>query len=604
MQNDFSVFFLLLNNISVFVVLIVGYSFLIDRLQTQSTLTRQAVLGIYFGLVTFVSMHVKIPVVEGVIVDQRNALVVLSGAFGGPFAALICGAMASVYRVYLGGAGVVAGVFGITLSAIVGTILYLVPWRSSTVLNLFLGAVFAVAFTAPGFLLVGDFDYGLALMRRMLLPWGLAIFVGIFLGGLLLSREDRRLRAEQAKRKTEAQFKTLYDGSVIAILDMDFTEIVTELRKLRDQGVSDVDAYISEVGTTALRLDRRVIVRHANLAAKTLYGAASIQDMLGRLGRGYGPEKGGMHPAIAHGIWHGKSSVAFETRHRTFDGKIMTVAVSMPIPGPMDGPLENFSSLPVTILDVTEHKQAEAARDEALHRAENASKAKSDFLAAMSHELRTPLNAILGFSDVIQNQLLGPLGQSKYGDYARHIHTSGTLLLDLVNDILDIAAIEAGRKKLTVRDIDLGEVVDECLAIVDHRAREGGVALIKQFEKAGEKSIKADRRALQQVLLNLLTNAVKYTPAGGHVSVTAKSDVAGTEITVSDTGCGIPPDRISEVTDPFVRGTDDPHLAQEGWGLGLAIAKSLVELHHGELRIDSAVGDGTSVRISLPRQVH
>jgi two-component system cell cycle sensor histidine kinase PleC len=250
------------------------------------------------------------------------------------------------------------------------------------------------------------------------------------------------------------------------------------------------------------------------------------------------------------------------------------------------------------------HKQAEAARDEALNRAENANKAKSDFLAAMSHELRTPLNAILGFSDVIQNQLLGPLGERKYGDYARHIHASGTLLLDLVNDILDIAAIEAGRKNLSVRDVDLGEVVDECLAIVDHRAKQAGVALIKQLEEVHDKSIKADRRALQQVLLNLLTNAVKYTPAGGHVSVSAQSDSAGTEITVSDTGCGIPPDRIAEVTDPFVRGSGDPHIAHEGWGLGLSIAKSLVELHHGELRIDSAVGDGTSVRISLPRQIH
>jgi len=604
LQDDFSVFFLLLNNISVFVVLIVGYSFLIDRLQSQSTLTRQAVLGVYFGLITFVSMHVKIPVVDGVIVDQRNALIVLSGAFGGPFAALVCGATAGAFRAYLGGAGVVAGVFGITLSAVFGSLLYLFPWRGNTVVFMFLGAIAAVVFTAPGFLLVGDLAYGLALMHRMLMPWGMAIFVGIFLGGLLLSREDRRLRAEQEKRATEAQFKTLYDGSVIPILDMDFTEIVTELRKLRDQGVSDIDAYMSDVGTTALGFDRRVTVRHANRAAKLLYGAASIQDMLGRFGGGYGPENGGIHPAIAHGIWHGDRSATFESKHRTFGGKVMTVSVSMPIPGPMDGPLEAFASLPVTILDVTEHKQTEAARDEALRRAENASKAKSDFLAAMSHELRTPLNAILGFSDVIQNQLLGPLGESKYGDYARHIHASGTLLLDLVNDILDIAAIEAGRKTLSVREVDLGEVVDECLAIVDHRAKEAGVDLIKQFETARGQSIKADRRALQQVLLNLLTNAVKYTPAGGHVSVTAQFDIAGTEIVVSDTGCGIPPDRIDEVTSPFVRGTDDPHLAHEGWGLGLSIAKSLVELHHGQLLIDSAVGGGTSVRISLPRQIH
>ncbi len=604
MQDDFSVFFLLLNNISIFVVLVVGYSFLIDRLQTQSVATRQLLLGLYFGLITFISMHVKIPVVEGVIVDQRNALIVLSGAFGGPLSALVCGAAAGLFRAYLGGSGVVAGIFGISLSAAVGIILYRVRWRTNNVLLLFLGALFAVAFTAPGFLLVGDFEYGLALMQRMFVPWGSAIFVGIFLGGLLLSREDNRLKAEQEKKATEAQFRTLYEGSVIAILDMDFSGIVAELRKLRDQGVTDIEALLRRGGTAVVGLERRVIVRHANQAAKTLYGAPSIADLLGGFDGRFGPESGGLHPAIALAIWNGENSVTFESVHKTFAGDRLTVSVSMPIPGPMDGPLSNFQSLPVTILDMTDHKQAEAARDEALVDAEKASKAKSEFLAAMSHELRTPLNAILGFSEVIQNQLFGPLGESKYGDYARHIHSSGTLLLDLVNDILDIAAIEAGRKQLSVRNVDLDDIVDECLAIVEHRAKDAGVGLRKDIAIAQDMQVLADRRALQQVLLNLLTNAVKYTPKGGYVSVSAQFDVAGTEIIVSDTGCGIPDDRIEEVTKPFNRGNDDPHVAHEGWGLGLSIAKSLVELHHGEFAIASTVGDGTSIRFTLPRHLH
>ncbi|RVU38908.1 sensor histidine kinase [Hwanghaeella grinnelliae] len=602
MQDDVSVFFLLLNNISVFVVLIVGYSFLIERLQSRTALTRQAVMGLYFGLITLVSMHVKIPVVEGVIVDQRNALIVLSGAFGGPISALICGAMAGAFRMYLGGAGVVGGVFGITLSAAFGAILYLVPRRTNIVVFMFLAAAFAVVFTAPGFLLVGDFDQGLALMQRMLPPWGMAIFVGIFLGGLLLSREDQRLKSDQEKRATEAQFKTLYDGTVIAILDVDLTEIVTAFRKLREKGITDIDAFVAAGGPEVPSLDRRVIVRHANPAARALYGADSIGDMLGRFDGGFGPESGGIHPAIAHGLWYGEPSITFESKHRTFDGKAINVSISMPIPGPIDGPLEKFASLPVTVLDVTEHKKAEAARDEARRNAENASKAKSDFLAGMSHELRTPLNAILGFSEVIRDQMLGPLGHSKYGEYARHIHSSGVLLLELVNDILDIATIEAGRKSLSLRDIDLDDLVDECLAIVEHRAKEAGVSIRKQIAVTEDQSVLADRRALQQVLLNLLTNAVKYTPAGGQVAVSAQLGISEAEIVVSDTGCGIPKDRIEKVVSPFERGSDDPYLAEKGWGLGLAIAKTLVELHDGELRIDSVVGDGTSVRISLPRQ--
>lgn len=602
MPSDFSVFFLLLNNISVFVVLVYGYSQLIERLQGRTALVRQLVLGLFFGLITFVSMHVKIPVVEGVIVDQRNALIVLSGAFGGPLAALVCGVMAGVFRAYLGGAGMVAGIFGVTLSALFGVALYMVLARANSVAVLFLGAIFAVLFTAPGFLLVGDLDYGWALLQRMIVPWGMAIFIGIFLGGLLLSREDRLLKSNREKKTTEAQFRTLYEGTVIPILDMDFSEVVAELKKLHDQAADGFEKSIRSGGLEIENLDRRVIVRQANPAARRLYRATNVQDMLGRFDGRYGPQHGGIHPNIAEGFLRGEGNITFESVHKTFDGEVLNVSVSMPVPGPLDGPPEAFTSIPVTILDVTQQKKAEASRDAALISAEEASRTKSEFLAAMSHELRTPLNAILGFSEIIANQMLGDAAKDKYAEYGRHIHASGELLLDLVNDILDIAAIEAGRKVLTLTEVDLGEVVDECLAIVEHRAQEAGVTLTKDIDALKASAITADRRALQQVLLNLLTNAVKNTPSGGEVSVSARNRNNAVEILVRDTGRGIPQDRLDEVTAPFVRGNDNPHVAQEGWGLGLSIAKSLVELHDGSLDIESSIGDGTMVRITLPRQ--
>lgn len=603
MQDHFSTFLLLLNNISVFVVLIVGYSYLSDILSTRGRWARQIGLGVFFGLTVFVSMNVKIPVAEGVIVDQRNALIVLSAAFGGPVSGLVTGVMAAAYRAHLGGIGAMAGIFGVSLSVIVGSALYLLRWRGNTVVALFFGAVAAVAFTAPGFLLVRDFDYGFALMQRMLLPWGSAIFVGVFVGGLMLSREDRRRAAEQERKATEAQFRTLYDGSVVPMLDMDFSELVRQLQALRNAGVQEIVPFLERGGANTRRLERLTVVRHGNPAARALYGAASNDDLVGRFDGRYGPVDGGVPPAFAHAIWHGEPSVTFESEHLTFGGKRLTVSVSMPIPGGLDTPLEAFQSLPVTVLDVTEHKKAEAARDEALLSAEMASRAKSEFLAAMSHELRTPLNAILGFSEVIQKQMLGAIGNDKYGEYANHIHSSGLLLLDLVNDILDIAAIEAGRKELAIQDFALNEVVDECLAIVEHRALEAGVELRNGMQGLADTPVRADRRALQQILLNLLTNAVKFTPEGGSVSVSATHKQEGTEIVVTDTGCGIPQDRLEEVTRAFVRGSDNPMLAQDGWGLGLAIAKSLVELHHGELSIESAFGDGTTVRITLPRDV-
>lgn len=604
MQDHFSVFLLLLNNISVFVVLVVGYSFLIDHLQTRKPILRQMVLGVYFGLVVLLSMNVKIPVMEGVIVDQRNALIVLSGAFGGPISALLSGLIAAGYRAYLGGLGVPAGIFGIVLSATVGCGLYLLRWKGNTVLNLFLGGIATVALTAPGFLLVGDVASGFALMQRMILPWGGAVFIGVFIGGLLLSREDRRRIAERERQATEAQFKTLYDDSVIPILDMDFSDVVQYFRTLRGRGVTDIESFLAQGPPATDGLDSLVVVRHANRAAQRLYGANAIEDLQGRFDGRFGPKRGGLHPRLARGIWHGDASIAFEAEHRTFAGDTLTVSVSLPWPGSIDAPIEGFRSLPVTILDITAQKKAERARDAALLSAEKANTAKSEFLAAMSHELRTPLNAILGFSEIIQQQMLGPLGDPKYVEYAHDIHSSGTLLLDLVNDILDVAAIEAGRKELQFSTVDLNELVDECLGIIEHRAREAGIDLRKVLDDAADNTVVADRRALQQVLLNLLTNAVKYTPRGGSVAVSALHGTAITEITVSDTGCGIPQDRIDDVTNAFVRRSENPHVAQEGWGLGLAIAKSLVELHQGNIRIESTVGKGTSVHITLPRRIH
>jgi two-component system, cell cycle sensor histidine kinase PleC len=250
-------------------------------------------------------------------------------------------------------------------------------------------------------------------------------------------------------------------------------------------------------------------------------------------------------------------------------------------------------------LDISERKMAEEERRQALEKAEEASRAKSEFLATISHELRTPLNAILGFADILNHQYMGPLGQDKYVEYAGDIHASGKYLLDLVNDILDISTIEAGKKSLYKERLSVGEAVEDCTKAVAGHARERRIKVLAQVPD-DLPTLYADRRAIKQILLNLLTNAVKFTPAGGRIAVTASASAHDTMITVADTGVGIEEGQIATLAKPFERGRTDPYVSRGGVGLGLAITRSLVELHDGALAIESEPGKGTTVTVRLP----
>jgi Amt family ammonium transporter len=231
--------------------------------------------------------------------------------------------------------------------------------------------------------------------------------------------------------------------------------------------------------------------------------------------------------------------------------------------------------------------------------AEQASKAKSNFLASMSHELRTPLNAIIGFSEMITRQYFGPLGSDKYNEYAGDIMQSSKHLLSLVDDILDLSKIEAGRNNLNCAYIDIAAVYDDCLRVVTGAIDCNQIYFdIKVPDNIGR--LYADERGVKQVILNLLFNAVKFTPPGGLVTLSAREEAGRHILEVSDTGKGIPDEKLERVIEPFQQLHSDPHIAQLGTGLGLTIAKALAEAHDGELQIDSRLGRGTTVRVILP----
>jgi two-component system cell cycle sensor histidine kinase PleC len=232
-------------------------------------------------------------------------------------------------------------------------------------------------------------------------------------------------------------------------------------------------------------------------------------------------------------------------------------------------------------------------------RAEEANQTKSKFLANMSHELRTPLNAIIGFSEIMESGMFGTLGSEKYQEYCHDILTSGHYLLEVINDILDMSKIEAGRMKLDMEPLDLSKTLAESLRVVSGRADDKNLVLDADIE--GSISVVADRRAIKQIIVNLLSNAVKFTPDGGKVVVRGRLLRDSIVLMIADTGIGIAPQSLLRLGRPFEQVESQLTKTYHGSGLGLAIARSLTDLHGGSMRLRSKLGTGTVVCVSLPR---
>jgi len=246
--------------------------------------------------------------------------------------------------------------------------------------------------------------------------------------------------------------------------------------------------------------------------------------------------------------------------------------------------------------------RAESSREEAIvakDAAENASRTKSMFLATMSHELRTPLNAVIGFAELMSSEVFGPLGDSRYREYSGVIHNAGRHLLDLINDILDMSKIEAGKRELDKEHLSASEIVQDCTDMMSDRAAQNEVRLTAELPSA-PLTLYADRRAMKQILLNIVSNAIKFTLAGGSVVVRVRAVEGRFVLAVSDTGIGIPADQIYRLGNPFVQLRNNAGASGNGTGLGLALVRALTEMHGGTFKIESVEGRGTMVTISIP----
>lgn len=254
--------------------------------------------------------------------------------------------------------------------------------------------------------------------------------------------------------------------------------------------------------------------------------------------------------------------------------------------------------------DMTERILYERDLRKAKEQAEHAYASRTQFLANMSHELRTPLNAIIGFSEMIERQLLGPIGTEKYLEYIGGIRESGEHLLDLISDILDMSKIEAGKYELGLEELSVIKVLQLAAHMMEGRAHEANVKLTLEDGLNEDLKIVADRRAVLQILLNLISNAVKFTPEKGKVTISAIERENYLSVKVADTGIGIPAHKLASVTKPFEQVSSSYARDHEGSGLGLAISKELAEIHGGTLFIESTVGEGTIVTLRLPYDAH
>ncbi len=302
-----------------------------------------------------------------------------------------------------------------------------------------------------------------------------------------------------------------------------------------------------------------------------------------------------MQAAFMASAYYGRAASA-EVRLRRRDGSFVWTEIRC---RPAPSATGQGSDIVAVTRDITERKAHERELIEARDLAESANRAKSSFLANMSHELRTPLNAIIGFSEVMTHEMFGPVGSSRYLEYSRLIHESGGHLLELINSVLDMSKIEAGKLELFEECFPLDDTAESALRVVKIQAERGGIALRLSI-MPGAATLYADKRAIKQMLINLLTNAIKYTPRGGEVQVAAVRDSRGIEISVADSGVGISAKDLERLGKPFEQVEGEHVRSKEGTGLGLALVKALATLHGGEAILESVLGEGTTVRIRLP----
>jgi PAS domain S-box-containing protein len=359
----------------------------------------------------------------------------------------------------------------------------------------------------------------------------------------------------------------------------------------------ELRAILDTATDGVLVLDRTGRILSANRSAAALFGYESAD--LAELSLGDLLATESRRPALdhldrlAHSTGAGILDAGYEAIGRVRQGGLVPLYITV-------GRIEGGEKLCAVLRDVTAWKRSAEELTSAKQAAEKASIAKSEFLAKISHEIRTPLNAIIGFSEVMMDERLGSVGNERYRQYLKDIHASGGHLISLLNDLMDLSKIEAGKLDLTFISVNLNDLIQQCVAIMQQQANRERV-IIRTALSASLPQIVADARSMRQIALNLLSNSIKFTGAGGQVIVsTALTDEQEVVLRVRDTGSGISEKDLETALEPFRQTATAVHWGASGTGLGLPITRALVEANHARLRIASELGDGTLVEVAFP----
>ena len=435
---------------------------------------------------------------------------------------------------------------------------------------------FIVAATLPKAEALGEWKRDSAVWIAM----GLAMSVVIALLTWYVERQQARREQDQNRlERASRRIRGILESMVDAVVTIDSRGIIETFNPAAERMFGYVEA--------------EVVGQSVNILLPEAFRAGHDRSMAE-----YRPNAG------SRIIGNDREVLALRRDGSTFPMNLAVSELRLGGPDGQGGPDENGAARRVfvgVIRDVTKRKQQEAELLASKSQAEMANRAKSDFLANMSHELRTPLNAIIGFSEILDSEFFGKLNDRQKA-CAKDIHDSGKHLLDIVNAVLDMSKIEAGRYELSEEVIDPCEAVVQCLTMVRDRAADSGVDLHNTVS-GGLPAVWVDRRAFKQVLLNLLSNAVKFTPEGGSVTLTARVEEDGAlALSVTDTGIGIPKEFMEHLFQPFRQADNSSSRQFEGTGLGLSISKNFMELHGGSLTCASTLGAGTTMTLRLPAE--
>lgn len=431
-----------------------------------------------------------------------------------------------------------------------------------------------------------------------------------------------RKRVEAALHESERRYREIFEFAAVSIWEEDFSEVKVALDKLKDDGINDLHEYLAEHPDFVTKATVMVKLLDVNQESLKLFDAESKKELLVSLARVFQPESFNVFAEELVAIWKKQPYFEAEAPLQTLQGERLNTILSVAFPS-LASP---FDHVLVSITDLTERKQAavelfrlneelrslnlqleakveERTRQlaEAVTVAEAANKAKSQFLASMSHELRTPLNAILGFSQILKEQYFGSLNE-KQVEYATDILDSGKHLLSLISDILDLSKIEAGKIELEMSAVNIKELLQNSLVLVKEKALAHGISLnVQTSENIDTLEVRGDVRRLKQVMFNLLSNATKFTPDGGSITIEAKKDGTELLISVSDTGIGITPEEQRKIFREFYQISGSMQNKNPGTGLGLVITKNIVEKHGGRIWVESeGLNRGSRFIFTLP----